>query len=105
MNQTNPETDIASMLDSIEEAIDADIDWSSVPPPPAETEMESLFVDVEAAANETEPSSGEAAEKAFEGISCELRVYPDARPRPAGVGARVRGSTRDVMAGFRWGGT
>jgi hypothetical protein len=105
MTQDHPETEIASMLDSIEEAIDADITWSSVPPPPEEQPLDSLFVDVEAAANDRDAGPAPRAERPFDGISCELRTYPDPPPRPAGIGARVRGSTRDVMERFRWGGT
>jgi hypothetical protein len=116
MTQQSPDIDIASMLDSIEEAIT----WSSVPPPPEAgrvsarpgADVETVLIEVEAAANEpsglaapeVEPSPLPRAEDAFTGISCELRSYPDAPPRPAGVGPRVRGSAQTVMQGFRWGG-
>jgi hypothetical protein len=36
-------------------------------------------------------------------LSAELRTYPDPPPQVAGVTARVRGSTADVLSTFKWG--
>jgi hypothetical protein len=116
-DEISKESDIASMLDSIEEAIGADISWSSLPPPitmEVEAEMPALpraAPAVTLAAPAERDHEEEHLELAprdahpFHGISCELRAYPDPPPRTAGVGGLVRGSARDVMDRFKWGGT
>jgi hypothetical protein len=114
------DNDIASMLDSIEEAIGADMSWSDVPPPDASEggEVEVIqVIELDAAPAPVLTMNAPAAEEPlpepllsapepapFQGISSELRTYPDPTPRPAGVGGFVRGSTRDVMGLFKWGG-
>jgi hypothetical protein len=114
------DNDIASMLDSIEEAIGADMSWSDVPPPAAgdDGEVEVVqVIEIDAApvpaltmnapaAEEPPPEPPNAAPEIppFHGISSELSTYPDPTPRPAGIGGFVRGSTRDIMGLFKWGG-
>jgi hypothetical protein len=119
------DNDIASMLDSIEEAIGADMSWSDVPPvPPAvageEGEVEVIQVieiddapvpvlTMNAPASEEPYAAPEEPYVApeippFQGISSELSTYPDPTPRPAGIGGFVRGSTRDIIGLFKWGG-
>jgi hypothetical protein len=132
-DETSDHSDIASMLDSIEEAIGADISWSSLPPPitleveapevsnvpnppPAVTVAPTDDVHREEAHREEahreeahrEEQHVELAPRdahPFHGISSALRTYPDPAPRTAGVGGLVHGSARDVMNRFKWGGT
>ena len=126
MNQEPTDTSvIAQMLDSIEEAIGADISWSSVPPPVIASDHDddvasSTRATASTVAGTTESNGRAAAAPAaarakprrtthpFEGLSAELRVYPDPPP-PLGERMTERrplaqGTARDVIAKFHWDG-
>lgn len=94
---------LLSMLDGIEEAIGADVTWSDLPPAlEAEVVSAALATESPPRVSGTRPKI-DVTTAPFAGLSSELRRYPDAAPRRAGTGPRVRGSTSAVLASFNWG--
>lgn len=97
------ETDqILDMIDSIEEAIVHEAPWSNAPPeapaPSPEAAEEVAAVEAAAAALDEVASA-----PAYRAPRSEPRPYPDPPPRSVAFIPRVRGSTEQILARFKWG--